>query len=254
MQRINTYFISDCHLGAGYIKNHRAHEARVVRFLDHIKDDAAALFLVGDILDYWYEYRKVVPRGYVRFLGKLAELADAGVRITWVTGNHDVWLFDYLRDEVGLTIQRHAAVVDVNGTPVFVSHGDDVGRQRPMYRFMKWCFTSRLCQWFYASVHPRWTTAIATGWSTNNRTTRRVENEEREKQQSAHELERVAMQHHAQHPEVRHYVFGHLHLARLTQVDDAQVVFLGDWIDQDTYAVFDGNQMTLHTFNNSDPS
>lgn len=248
MARTNTYFISDCHLGAGYIADHRAHEARVVRFLDSIKDDAAALYLVGDILDYWYEFRSVVPRGHVRFLGKLAELADAGVRITWLTGNHDVWLFDYLRDEVGLTVLRHASVVDVDGTPVFVSHGDDVGRQRPMYRFMKWCFSSRLCQTLYASLHPRWTTMVATGWSTNNRTTRSQQAEEREKETSAAELQRFVAEHHRQHPEVRYYLFGHLHLARQVQVDGAEVVFLGDWIRQDTYAIFDGHQLTLRHF------
>lgn len=248
LKKGKTYFISDCHLGGRYIADRRAHEARVVRFLDHIKDDAAALFLVGDILDYWYEYRNVVPRGYVRFLGKLAQLADAGVRITWVTGNHDVWLFDYLRDEVGLTVQRQAAIVDVEGTPFLISHGDDVGRQSPRYRFMKWCFTSRLCQWLYASVHPRWTYMIAVGWSTNNRIKRSAEDEEREKIPAADELVRYVRQHHAQNPDVKHYVFGHLHLARIDQVDDAQVVFLGDWIKQDTYAVFDGNQLTLHHF------
>ena len=248
MTRNNTYFISDCHLGGGYIADHRAHEARVVRFLDHIKDDAAALYLVGDILDYWYEYRTVVPRGFVRFLGKLAQLADAGVRITWVTGNHDVWLFDYLTNEVGLTVQRQAEVVDVSGTPFFVSHGDDVGHQPLKYRMMKACFTSRLCQWLYASVHPRWTYWIATGWSKNNRITRSPEAEEREKIPAAEELLRYVRQHHGQNPDVKYYVFGHLHLARIDTVDDAQVVFLGDWIKQDTYAVFDGTQLSLHHF------
>lgn len=226
----------------------------MVRFLDHIKGDATALYLLGDILDYWYEFRSVVPRGHVRFLGKLAELADAGVRITWMTGNHDVWLFDYLRDEVGLTVLRHATTVEVDGKPFFVSHGDDVGYQRPMYRFMKWCFTSRLCQTLYASVHPRWTTQIATGWSTNNRTTRRSEDEEREKVASAGELQRFVEQHHREHPEVEHYVFGHLHLADQIQVDGAQVTFLGDWIRQDTYAVFDGQCLSLHHFPEDNPT
>ena len=248
MTRNKTYFISDCHLGAGYIADRHAHEARVVRFLDHIKDDAVALFLVGDILDYWYEYRTVVPRGFVRFLGKLAQLADDGVRITWVTGNHDVWLFDYLRDEVALTVQHHAGIVEVQGTPFFISHGDDVGKRPLKYRIMKACFTSRLCQWLYASVHPRWTHKIATGMSTSNRTNRSPQDEEREKGPAADELIRYVHQHHSEYPEVKHYVFGHLHLARLDELDGVQVVFLGDWIKQDTYAVFDGNQLTLHHF------
>lgn len=254
MTRYNTYFISDCHLGGGYIADHRAHEARVIRFLDHIKDDAAALFLVGDILDYWYEYRTVVPRGYVRFLGKLAELADAGVRITWVTGNHDVWLFDYLRDEVGLTVQRQAAIVDVDGTPFLISHGDDVGEHSRKFRLMKWCFTNRVCQRLYASVHPRWTYKLATEWSTSNRTGRRPCDEEHEKVGAAERLLNYVREHHANHPEVKHYVFGHLHLARLDDMEGVQVAFLGDWICQDTYAVFDGKRLTLHHFPEDNPT
>ena len=99
-----TYFISDLHLGARYIAEPREHEMRVVRWLDSIKHNAKRIFLLGDILDYWYEYRYVVPRGHVRFLGKLAELADSGVEITWMTGNHDIWLFDYLSSELGIKV------------------------------------------------------------------------------------------------------------------------------------------------------
>lgn len=252
MARDKTYFISDCHLGAGYITDHRAHETRVVQFLEHIKVNAKALYLLGDILDYWYEYRSVVPRGYVRFMGKLAELADAGVAICWLTGNHDVWLFDYLRDEVGLTVLRCATIVDVDDAKFLVSHGDDVGAQPPTYRFMKWCFTNRVCQWLYASVHPRWTHWIATHWSSNNRTSRSTDEVNREIESSAAQLQHFVARHHNDHPEVSHYVFGHLHLARQCQVDDAEVVFLGDWINQDTYAVFDGRQLTLHTFKPSE--
>lgn len=254
MSRDKTYFISDCHLGAGYIADHRAHEARVVRFLDYIRNDAAALYLMGDILDYWYEYRTVVPRGHVRFFGKLAQLSDAGVRIYWMTGNHDVWLFDYLRDEVGLTVLRKPSIADVDGALFFISHGDDVGYQKPMYRFMKWCFTNRICQWLYASVHPRWTYWIATGWSTNNRTTRKVAIERREQERADAMLQQFVRQHHARHPEVAHYVFGHLHLARQYSVDDADVTFLGDWINQDTFAVYDGRQITLHHFPEENPA
>ena len=220
----------------------------MVAFLDSIRADAAALYLLGDILDYWYEFRSVVPRGHVRFFGKLAELADDGVRIYWLTGNHDVWLFDYLRDEVGLTVLHQASVVAVGSASFFVSHGDDVGHQRPMYRFMKWCFTSRLCQTLYAAVHPRWTTLVATGWSTSNRTTRQPADEQREKTESADMLQQFVARHHAAHPQVTHYVFGHLHLARQVRVDGADVVFLGDWITQDTYAVYDGEQLSLHHF------
>ena len=123
-----TYFISDIHLGALYIKNRRSHERRIVAWLDTIADDADELYLVGDILDYWYEYRTVVPRGYVRFFGALARLADKGVRITWLIGNHDIWLFDYLRHEIGINIIDGAIRADIGGHSFFISHGDALGR------------------------------------------------------------------------------------------------------------------------------
>ena len=119
----NSYFISDLHLGAKYMTDQLERERRVCRFLDSIKDDAAELFLLGDILDYWYEYKYVVPRGYIRFLGKLAELADAGVKLTWVTGNHDVWLFDYLRNQLHMTVLKGHTEVETAGKRILISHG-----------------------------------------------------------------------------------------------------------------------------------
>lgn len=241
------YFISDSHLGARYITDKRAHEMKLVNFLDSIKDDAAELYLLGDILDYWYEYKHVVPRGHVRFLGKLAELADAGVRIFWFTGNHDVWLFDYLSTEVGLTVVKGHTQMEVLGHQFLLSHGDDVGYQKPSYRFTRWCFYNKVCQWLYASVHPRWTYPIATGWSQQNRVTRSKEQEDKIKEVCCQRLESYCNEYLSQHPEVQHYVFGHVHLARqLSLPGNRTMTILGDWIDQYTYAIFDGVTVGLH--------
>ena len=243
------YFISDAHLGAQYITNKREHEGRLVAFLDSIKDDAAELFLMGDILDYWYEYKYVVPRGHVRFLGKLAELADAGVKIYWVTGNHDVWLNDYLATEIGLKVLKGNTMMEIMGKQFLLSHGDDVGYQRPMYRFTRWCFYNPVCQWLYAGVHPRWTYPIATGWSHNNRVARSKEEEEKLKLVCSKRLETFCNEHAAKHPEVQHYVFGHVHIAHHATLNgNRTITILGDWISQYTYATFDGNEITLHKF------
>jgi UDP-2,3-diacylglucosamine hydrolase len=240
------YFLSDAHLGARYITNKREHEGRLVAFLDSIKDDAVELYLLGDILDYWYEYKYVVPRGHVRFLGKLAELADAGVKIFWFTGNHDVWLFDYLTNEIGLKVLKGSTMMEIMGKQFLLSHGDDVGYQRPMYRFTRWCFYNRVCQWLYASIHPRWTYPIATGWSQQNRVTRPQDYEDKLKEVCCQRLETFCNEHAAQHPEVQHYVFGHVHLARQVMLKgDRTMTILGEWIDQFTYATFDGNEMRL---------
>ncbi len=241
------YFISDAHLGAQYIKNKREHEKRLVDFLDSIKNDAAELYLLGDILDYWYEYKNVVPRGHVRFLGKLAELADAGIKIYWFTGNHDVWLFDYLANEVGLTVLKGHTQMEIMGQQFLLSHGDDVGYQKATYRFTRWCFYNRVCQWLYASVHPRWTYPIANNWSKHNRVTRSKEEEDKAKQVCCKRLEDFSNEYAEAHSEVRHFVYGHVHLARHLDLPQGRTMtILGDWIDQFTYATFDGETVELH--------
>ena len=234
----NTYFISDLHLGAKYMRDPLERERRVCRFLEGIKDDAAELFLLGDILDYWYEYKYVVPRGYIRFLGKLAEFTDAGVKITWVTGNHDVWLFDYLRDQIGLRVLYGNTVVEAAGKRVLIAHGDDVGVQPAMYRFTRWCFYNKVCQWLYAGIHPRWTYPIATGWSNENRTRRNPQEQQAISERAASRLVDFSRQHHQQHPDVEAYIYGHIHIDRIhAEPDLPPVIFLGEWISINSYVV-----------------
>lgn len=240
----NTYFISDLHLGAKYMTDQMERERRVCRFLESIRHDAGELYLLGDILDYWYEYKYVVPRGYIRFLGKLAQLADEGVKITWVTGNHDVWLFDYLRDQLQMTVLYGHTEVTVQGRRILIAHGDDVGKQPAMYRFTRWCFYNKVCQWLYASIHPRWTYPIATGWSNENRTRRDPQEQKAVSENAAERLMDFSRNYHAAHPDIEAFVYGHIHIARLNESPDMPpVVFLGDWISQFSYAVLnpDGN-------------
>ena len=236
----NAYFISDLHLGAKYLTDPVERERRVCRFLDDIKDDAAELYLLGDILDYWYEYKYVVPRGYIRFLGKLAELADSGVRITWVTGNHDVWLFDYLKDQLGLTVLYGHTLVDVMGKRVLIAHGDDVGKQPVMYRFTRWCFYNKVCQWLYASIHPRWTYPVATAWSNENRSKRDPQQLKQISENAAGRLVDFSRDYAAAHHDVDAFIYGHIHLARVEQAQGMPpVIFLGEWITLDSYVVLD---------------
>lgn len=242
MARTNTYFISDLHLGAKYMNDPLERERRVCRFLDSIKDDAAELYLLGDILDYWYEYKYVVPRGHIRFLGKLAELSDAGVRLTWVTGNHDVWLFDYLRDQLGLTVLYGHTLVQTQGKRILIAHGDDVGVQPAMYRFTRWCFYNKVCQWLYAAIHPRWTYPIASGWSNENRTRRNVEAQKAISARAAERLVDFSREYYHEHPDVDAFIYGHIHIARVDKRDDMPpVIFLGEWISVDSYVVLDAS-------------
>ena len=236
----NAYFISDLHLGAKYMSDPVERERRVCRFLDSIKDDAAQLYLLGDILDYWFEYKYVVPRGHIRFLGKLAELADDGVKITWVTGNHDVWLFDYLRDQIGMTVLYGNTLVEVLGKTVLIAHGDDVGVQPAMYRFTRWCFYNKVCQWLYAAIHPRWTYPIATAWSNENRSKRDAQQLAAISQRAAQRLVDFSRDYYGSHPDVEAFIYGHIHLAQVQQDDGMPpVIFLGEWITLDSYVVLD---------------
>ena len=243
-KRRNTYFISDLHLGARYVADRRAQEKRVVSFLRSIAGDAKALYMLGDVLDYWYEYRYVVPRGYVRFFGELARLADAGVKIYWFIGNHDIWLFDYLRDEIGISIVDPAGggiESEIHGSVFFLGHGDGVGRQPRAFRCLRYLFRNKFCQRLYAGIHPRWTVGFAMNWSRSSRSSH-----EGKAERLPDSIRVFASTYTAAHPEVHYIIMGHYHL----QVDEVvgkhcRLIVLGDWIDGGSYAVFDGMNLEI---------
>jgi UDP-2,3-diacylglucosamine hydrolase len=244
-QRTLTYFISDLHLGASYIANPREHELRVTRWLRQIAPTARRLYLVGDVLDYWYEYRHVVPRGYVRFFGALAELADSGVEITWMIGNHDIWIFDYLPTELGIRVVDGVLQEQIDGHSFLISHGDGLGRIPRGMRVIRTLFRSRLCQRLFAAVHPRWTVGLAYSWSAHNRRSHSAAAAPEHCTGALHCW--LDEQPEASRPEF--YVFGHYHaLEQFAVGQRSQAVILGDWITRNSYATFDGTELTLHTY------
>lgn len=248
-RRTRTYFLSDIHLGANYIADPRAHEGRVVAFLRSIEADAKAVYLLGDVLDYWFEYRTVVPRGYVRFFGQLARMADAGTEIVWFTGNHDIWLFDYLRDEIGIeVVDTPLGGVErrIDGTLFYLGHGDNFGAQPLGYRMLRAVFHNKVCQKLYSGIHPRWTMPFAHGWSSHSRKGNghapvpRIG--PRVRQAVTAECRRLC----AAFPGLRYIVIGHHHVALDEPVGDGcRLVVLGNWIDAASYAVFDGASLAL---------
>lgn len=238
------YFLSDLHLGASYFADPHAKERAVVRWLDSIKTSAAELYLLGDILDYWYEYRTVVPRGYVRFLGKLAELSDAGVKLHWFIGNHDIWIFDYLPSEIGVEVIDGSAEREIMGKRFYMAHGDGVGRHEWSFTLIRSIFRNRLCQWLYAAVHPRWTIPFAHGWSSHSRQSDGMQPSAR----AIATVEQFTAQHALEHPGIDYYVYGHLHILRNEPVGNRgqRMVVLGDWITLNSWAEFDGTTLSLH--------
>ncbi len=240
------YFASDFHLGAPNYEQSRQREDKIVRWLESIRPTAAAIFLVGDIFDFWFEYKHVVPKGYVRLLGKLAELTDSGIPIVAFTGNHDMWMFDYFTKELNIPVYRNPQTIEVNGKRLFVGHGDGLGPKDRTYKILKKVFANRLCQWLFARVHPNLGIGIANAWSGRSRKSNSVkddiylgENEwllcycRRKEEHSHHE----------------YYIFGHRHLPLDVKVNEkSRYINLGEWVSQCFYAEFDGATLALKKF------
>lgn len=237
------YFISDIHLISGASDT----EALVVRFLDSIAHDASHLFMVGDILDYWFEYKTVIPRGFTRFFGALARLADSGTKIFWIKGNHDIWLFDYLSNEIGLTVVDCSMTVTLGRSTFFITHGDGYGKRPAAFRLIRSIFRNRLCQRLYAAIHPRWTVGFALAWSRHSRASHHMEG-----QLSTRQLEDITewtSEMARRNPDIDYIVLGHHHVAEDIRLSPGcRLIILGDWLTHFTYAVYDGESMSLQQF------
>jgi UDP-2,3-diacylglucosamine hydrolase len=241
------YFASDFHLGVPDAQSSLAREKRIVAWLDTVKQDAHSIYLMGDIFDFWFEYKHAIPKGFIRLQGKLAELRDAGLPIYFFTGNHDMWLFDYFEKEMGIVIYRQPVLLEVNKKKLLIGHGDGLGPGDHVYKILKRFFNSRVCQWLFARIHPNLGIAIAQYWSrqsriSNTKNEEKFNGEEKEFLFSyCKELEQ--QQHHD------FYIFGHRHLPLDLKINDqSRYINLGEWVHFDTYAVFDGNDMELKVF------
>lgn len=241
------YFASDLHLGMFPKEDSRLREGYVVDWLEQIRQDASELWLIGDVFDYWYEYNKVVPRGFVRFLGKLASLVDEGVEVHLFPGNHDVWLFDYLPEEIGVHIHTGNLIKTWNKKKFMLGHGDGLLKSDWSYRLLQSLFKSKCLQWFYSRIHPNGSTSFAQWWSQKSRNKKGayvpflgIDKE--------HQIIFASKALKAQ-PDINYFVFGHRHIPFQVQLSPgSQVLCLGDWIANFTYAVFDGESLQLKKF------
>jgi len=246
---VKAYFLSDLHLGAPYFEDSRERELRVVRFLDSIAHDADVIYLLGDILDYWYEYRYVVPRGFVRFFGKLAELTDSGVRVVWFIGNHDIWIYDYLPSELGVEVVDGVLVEKIDGRKFLMTHGDGIGRLVPSFRILRKLFRSRICQKAYSMIHPRWTVPFAYNWSRHSRLAANGLPTPKEADRMMNNILDFSNDYLRQHPDTNYFIYGHLHLLRdIRLAPQARMIVLGEWLSSFSYAVWDGNELSLLFF------
>ena len=243
------YFASDFHLGVDADLSSRARERKVVRWLRSIQHDAGAIYLVGDIFDFWFEYRRVVPKGFVRLLGTLAELRDGGIDIQFFTGNHDIWMFRYFEEELGIPIHREPVRRTFGNKDFLIGHGDGLGPGDRGFKLMKKLFTHPLSQWLYARLHPNFGVGLANYWSGRSRAATRGEDvfygPEREWliQYARRKLETEP---------IDYFIFGHRHLPIDFTLDTAgsRYINLGDWVRYYSYAVFDGTELRLRFFEN----
>ena len=235
------YFASDVHLGLP-VNDTQQREQQFVAWLDMAAQDAKAIFLLGDIFDFWCEYKKVVPKGFVRTLGKLAELADRGIEIHFFPGNHDLWTFGYLSQELGIQVHFRHLEIDLNGKIFYLAHGDNVGKMTKGYRFLRSVFTSRFFQKCFASMHPRWGLALAHRWSRHSRLSKGLSLPfQQEKEQVYRFAQAYSKEHH-----IDYFIFGHRHTPLSLPVGEhSQLVILGEWIQGCEYAVFDNGEAQL---------
>jgi len=241
------YFASDNHLGAPNLEESLVREKKFVSWLDTIKKDAEAIFLVGDIFDFWFEYSEVVPKGFTRTLGKLAEISDAGVPIHYFAGNHDMWLLDYFQKELNLTVYNKPKVFIINDKKFFVGHGDGLGPGDKSFKIMKKIFKNPFFNWCFRCVHPDLGIKIGKYLSNKNRLKSSLEdlrfNGNENEWLTKYCKEKLKNKHYD------YFVFGHRHIPLEIKLSpNSTYVNLGDWITHFSYAVFDGRQVLLDKY------
>lgn len=247
----NIYFASDFHFGIPDHKSSLEREKKFIAWLDEIKDDAAHIYLMGDIFDFWFEYKTVVPKGFVRLLGKLAEITDAGVPISLFRGNHDVWAFDYLNKEINIRLYRKPEIIEYSGKKFYLAHGDGLGPGDHGYKFLKKVFACRLNQWLFRWLHPDLGAKMGLYFSKRSRLANIAKEGKKDATNNIKDemLVKYAKDMSGKHPEVDYFIFGHRHLPTQEKVNDkAELVILGDWITNFTYAKFDGEKLKLQYY------
>jgi len=242
------YFASDFHLGAPDMAASRERERIIVKWLDEIAEDAQHIFLVGDLFDFWFEYKQVIPKGYTRLLGKLAELSDKGIGISVFIGNHDMWMNGYFEDELNIPVYFEPQTYTLGSKRFYIGHGDGLGPGDHGYKFLKKVFRNPVCRWLFSVLHPSWGIGLANYFSRKSRAATGGELEQflgEENEWLAIYSKEILQKEHFDY-----FIYGHRHLPLDLKVGpDSRYINLGDWINYFTYAVFDGETTELKKYN-----
>ena len=247
IQEKKIYFASDQHFGVPDLQQSRIREEKFIRWLDIIKKDAQVLFLMGDLFDFWHEWKYVVPKGYIRVLGKIAELKDSGIDIYFFVGNHDLWMKNYFEVELGIPVYFEKRYYEINGKNFLLAHGDGLGPGDKGYKRMKKVFTNPLAQWAFRWLHPDIAMRIANYMSQKNKLISGDEDKE-----FLGEDKEFLIQYSKEKlktEDINYFVFGHRHLPLVFDLEKgAKYINLGDWIVYFTYGVYDGNSFEVKKF------
>lgn len=244
MEGLKTYFASDFHLGLAAATDPREREQRVTGWLDRVSADAAAIWLLGDVFDFWWEYREVIPKGFTRFLGRISALTDRGIEVHMFTGNHDMWMKDYLAQECGVTVHYEPLVTRIGDELFYLAHGEGLGSRSIGGRLLFAVFRSPISRFIFSAIHPRWGVAIGHAWSRHSRLAKHASlpfmGEERE------DLIRHTRSVAAGGCTAKYFIYGHRHLPLTFDEEGRRMIILGDWFSsRESYAVFDGKELTL---------
>jgi UDP-2,3-diacylglucosamine hydrolase len=241
------YFLSDFHLGAPNEVESRKREDRLVRFLQDARKDAGVIFIVGDIFDFWFEYKTVVPKGFVRILGTLAQIADEGIELHIFTGNHDLWMQDYLSKELNAKLYFEPQEFTIHNKQFLIGHGDGLGPGDNGYKRLKKIFTNPICQWLFRWLHPDAGIQLANYFSRKSRA--KTGNADELFLGEDKEWLILYTKEQAKIRAIDFFIFGHRHYAMDFKINEkSRYINLGDWIRLNTYAVFDGNELQLLTW------
>lgn len=243
----NIYFASDLHLGIPDHATSLVREKKFIQWLDAVHKDADAIFIVGDLFDFWFEYKEVVPRGFVRVLGKLAALRDQGIPVYFFTGNHDQWMKNYFQEELNITVYHEAQRLSIAGKKFLVAHGDGLGPGDHGYKFLKTLFRGKFSRWIFARLHPNLGVWLGRRWSKNNRLMSGEDQSEflgEDKEWLISYAREVLKTEH-----IDYFIFGHRHIVLDYQLSgNSRYINLGDWIKYNSYAVFDGKNLVVKSF------
>lgn len=246
-ERSAVYFASDFHLGIPDYDSSLKRERKIIRWLEMVQNDAEAIYLMGDVFDFWFEYKHVVPKYFVRLLAKLAELIDKGIRVEMFTGNHDMWAFDYLTKEIGIVIHRNPILLNLQNRKLYIGHGDGLGPGDYGYKFIKKIFANKACQWLFARLHPNLAMGMANFWSGKSRKAnpeKEVFESEEKEWLHIYSKELLAMQ-----PDINYFIFGHRHLPLDLKVgESSKYINLGDWFHWCSYAELKNGKLELKYF------